>query len=234
MSHIRRHLTFANIVRPIRALDGSVKTIAAGDYQRAVPFVDASDETGGLARSIDVLKQGAAAMDEQRWVKSNVSRLTGRLQGATSLTEFGQHLLSDLVPTLGGGVAAYYVLDNGDGEVLRRVAAYGMADAAETSSVIKVGEGLVGQCAQERRTLTLTKLPPGETVPVEGESSQAGGTATMKDFRAAQQVKVKVVDTSGFCACLDGGAQALVAQRVAAHTDPQRGGVQCSGSAPAT
>ena len=154
-------LTFVNIVRPIRALDDSVKTIAAGDYQKVVPFVGAADETGGLARSIDVLKQGAAAMDEQRWVKSNVSRLTGRLQGATSLTEFGGHLLSDLVPTLGGGVAAYYVLDNGDGEVLRRAAAYGIADVAETPSVIKVGEGLVGQCAQEKRTLTLTNLPPG-------------------------------------------------------------------------
>ena len=56
---------------------------------KAVPFVGATDETGGLARSIDVLKQGAAAMDEQRWVKSNVSRLTGELQGAASLAEFG-------------------------------------------------------------------------------------------------------------------------------------------------
>ena len=46
-----------------------------------MPFVSATDETGGLARSIDVLKQGAAAMDEQRWVKSNVSRLTGRVAG---------------------------------------------------------------------------------------------------------------------------------------------------------
>jgi signal transduction histidine kinase/CheY-like chemotaxis protein/HAMP domain-containing protein len=154
-------VTFRRLVGPIQALDGSVRTIAAGDYRKAVPFVGASDETGGLARSIDVLKQGAAAMDEQRWVKSNVSRLTGRLQGATSLTEFGQRLLSDLVPTLGGGVAAYYVLDNGDGDVLRRVAAYGVADVAETPSVIKVGEGLVGQCAREKRPLTLTNLPPG-------------------------------------------------------------------------
>ncbi len=82
-------LTFRRIVKPIQALEASVKTIAAGDYAKAVPFADATDETGGLARSIDVLKQGAAAMDEQRWVKSNVSRLTGELQGAASLAEFG-------------------------------------------------------------------------------------------------------------------------------------------------
>ena len=78
-------LTFRRIVNPIRALEASVKAIAGGDYAKEVPFTKATDETGGLARSIDVLKQGAAAMDEQRWVKSNASKLTGELQGAASL-----------------------------------------------------------------------------------------------------------------------------------------------------
>ena len=153
-------LTIRRIVKPIRALDTSVKTIAAGDYDKAVPFTDATDETGGLARSVDVLKQGAAAMDEQRWVKASVSRLTGALQGAASLEEFGRRLLSDLVPMLGGGVAGFYVLDDGHSE-LRRVATYGMADESEIPTVIRLGAGLVGQCAQEQRTLSLADLPPG-------------------------------------------------------------------------
>jgi signal transduction histidine kinase/CheY-like chemotaxis protein/CHASE3 domain sensor protein len=153
-------LTFRRIVTPIRALDGSVRRIASGDYDKAVPFTDATDETGGLARSVDILKQGAAAMDEQRWVKANVSRLTGALQGAASLETFGQRLLSDLVPMLGGGVAGFYVLDDGHSE-LRRVATYGMADASDIPMVIPIGAGLVGQCAQERRTLALANLPPG-------------------------------------------------------------------------
>src|SRR5262249_55026393 len=85
-------LTFRRIVRPIRDLEGSVKTIAAGDYGKKIPFTEEADETGGLARSIDILKRGAAAMDEQRWVKSSASKITGELQGAVSLAEFGQKL----------------------------------------------------------------------------------------------------------------------------------------------
>ena len=99
------YLTFRRIVKPIQGLEASVKAIAGGDYTKAVPFTTATDETGGLARSIDVLKQGAAAMDEQRWVKSSAATLTGDLQGAASLAEFGQRLVSGLVPLLGGGVA---------------------------------------------------------------------------------------------------------------------------------
>jgi signal transduction histidine kinase/CheY-like chemotaxis protein/HAMP domain-containing protein len=152
-------LTFRRIVTPIRALESSVQTIAAGDYRQAVPFVRATDETGGLARSIDVLKQGAASMDEQRWVKSNVSRLTGELQGAASLAEFGQRLVSGLVPMLGGGISGFYVFDETLGH-LQRVAAYGLPDSSGAASAIRLGEGLVGQCAQERRVVALTNLPP--------------------------------------------------------------------------
>ena len=152
-------LTLRRIVKPIRALEGSVKTIADGDYTRKVPFTHATDETGGLARSIDVLKQGAAAMDEQRWVKSNAARLTGELQGATSLAEFGQRLVSDLVPLLGGGVAGFYLFEAEAGR-LKRIAAYGLAAGAASVASFGVGEGLVGQCAHERKAVALTNLPP--------------------------------------------------------------------------
>ena len=152
-------LTFRRIIVPIRALDTSVKTIAAGDYAKDVPFTTAKDETGGLARSIAVLKQGAAAMEEQRWVKTNAAKLAGDLQGAATLAEFGQRLLSGLVPLLGGGVAGFYRLEEDAGS-LRRIAAYGLAGSAASADSFRVGEGLVGQCAQERKSVTLTNLPP--------------------------------------------------------------------------
>ncbi len=152
-------VTLRSIVSPIQKLELSVKTIAAGDYAQEVPCTSAVDETGGLARSINVLKQGAAAMEEQRWVKSSVSKITGELQGATSLAEFGQRLLSSLVPLLGGGVAGVYVLEE-NSSCLTRVAGYGLAERASLANMFGLGEGLVGQCARERRAVTLTELPP--------------------------------------------------------------------------
>jgi signal transduction histidine kinase/CheY-like chemotaxis protein len=152
-------LTFRRIVGPIQALDASVRDIAAGQYTREVPFVDATDETGGLARSIEVLKYGAATTDQQRWVKSNVSKLTGELQAAQSLAEFGQRLVSGLMPMLGGGAGGFYVFEKAHGHAVR-VATYGLADNTDKADPIRPGEGLVGQCALERRVVTLTSLPP--------------------------------------------------------------------------
>ena len=159
MTGLLGFLTFRRIVHPIRALEASVKTIAAGDYTKEVPFTKATDETGGLARSIDVLKQGAAAMDGQRWVKSNAAKLTGELQGAASFAEFGQRLVSGLVPMLGGGVAGFYLFEENPGR-LQRIAAYGLAEAAASADSFRLGESLVGQCAQERKAVMLDRLPP--------------------------------------------------------------------------
>jgi signal transduction histidine kinase/DNA-binding response OmpR family regulator/HPt (histidine-containing phosphotransfer) domain-containing protein len=153
-------LTFRRIVGPIHALEGSVRSIADGDYARPVPFVEATDETGGLARSIDVLKRGAAATDQQRWVKSNISKLTGELQAAASLQEFAQGLLSGLIPVLGGGAGGFYVFDQAN-DAVSRVATYGLPASSRTEDTIRLGEGLIGQCAAERRPITLTSLPPG-------------------------------------------------------------------------
>ena len=153
-------LTVRRVIVPIRALDASVKTIAGGDYAKEVPFTTAHDETGGLARSIAILKNGAAAMEEQRWVKTNAAKLAGDLQGAASLAEFGQRLLSGLVPVLGGGVAGLYRFEE-DRSLVRRIAAYGLADSAASADSFRLGEGLVGQSAQDRKSVTLTDLPPG-------------------------------------------------------------------------
>ena len=139
LSALLGFLTFRRIVHPIRALEASVKTIAAGDYAKDVPFTEATDETGGLARSIGVLKQGAAAMHEQRWIKSNIAKLTAQLQGAASHTEFGQQLLSSVVPMLGGGVGGFYLFEENSGR-LRRITAYGLTEAAAASDTFALGE----------------------------------------------------------------------------------------------
>jgi signal transduction histidine kinase/CheY-like chemotaxis protein/CHASE3 domain sensor protein len=151
-------LIFRRIVGPIRALQGAVEAIAGGDFARAVPFTRASDETGELARSIDVLKQGASAMEQQRWVKTNAAQTTAELQSAASLEDFGRRLLGALVPSLGGGVAAFYCVETEPDRILR-VASYGLAKSGG-AELIAPGEGLVGACARERRPVTLSDLPP--------------------------------------------------------------------------
>ena len=115
-------------------------------------------------------------MDEQRWVKSHVSGITADLQVATSLVDFGERLLSGLVPRVGGGVAGFYVFDEESGR-LRRVATYGLPPDAASVEEFGLGEGLIGQCAQDRRPVTLSGLPPDYLRIESGVGSSAPATA---------------------------------------------------------
>ncbi|CAN5512324.1 hypothetical protein BH09SUM1_BH09SUM1_16860 [soil metagenome] len=160
LSGILGLLTFRRIINPIQALQISVDAIASGDYAREAPFTDAKDEIGSLARSVEILKRGGAAAEELRKVKSSAAILTLQLQSATGLAEFGKRLISGLVPELGGGVAAFYSLA-ANPERLQRVASYGLASDAEAADSFKIGEGLVGECARERKPLTIDTLNAG-------------------------------------------------------------------------
>jgi two-component system sensor histidine kinase/response regulator len=202
-------LTFRRIVIPIQALERSVKTVAAGDYLESIPFTGAKDETGGLARSVEVLKQGAAAIEEQRWVKSSASSVVGELQGTSSLDDFGQRFLAGLVPLLGGGVAGLYVLEEGTGR-LRRTAAYGMAPGADAVSTFGLGEGLVGQCARDRTAISLTSVPPEYLRIASGLGAAAPARVSAAPL-LSKDTLVGVVELATFRA-LDSRQEALLAE----------------------
>jgi PAS domain S-box-containing protein len=202
-------LTVRRILKPIQALDRSVKTIAAGDYTKSVPFTEATDETGSLARSIEVLKQGSAEIDEQRWVKSSASALIGELQRARSLADFGERLLAGLMPLLGGGVAGFYVFEEEAGR-LDRAASYGLGAGAPAAVTVGLGEGLVGQCARDRTAITLDSLPP-DYLQIESGVGAGAPTHVLASPLLSKTALMGVVETATFHA-FDSRQRALLAE----------------------
>ena len=195
-SGILGFITVRSIVRRFRRLQESVEAIAGGDYEQAVPFTDAKDETGALANSVDVLKRGAAAMEQQRWVKSNTATVTAGLHGARTFLELGQRLLAALMPTLGGVAAAIYSLDS-KSRKLERIAGYGLGVTADAAQSFAVGEGLVGQCAQSRAPIEATHLPP-DYLRVSSGVGTAAPTQTVVWPLMSQDAIVGVLEIASF------------------------------------
>ena len=207
LSGVLGYTSFRRIVYPIRGLQASVKSIADGNYLEAVPYTKSSDETGELARSIAVLKDGAAQTADQRWIKANVAKITSTLPLTESLSDFGDRLLPALVPTLGCAAAVFYVMDKG-GSFLQRVATFGLAEPERSPEVVAVGQGLVGECARQHMAITLTDLPPdylrlasglGEAPPVQvvaypliAQSDILGGLelASFRKFTSIEQALI--------------------------------------------
>src|SRR5262249_27971751 len=103
---------------------------------------------------------------EQDWLKTNLARVTGMLQGQRDLTTVGQLLLSELTPLAGAQQGVIYRMEAESGTPrLDLLASYCRGAAGEMPGHLEVGQGLVGQCAAEKRKIVITEVP-SSAVPI--------------------------------------------------------------------
>jgi two-component system, sensor histidine kinase and response regulator len=148
------YLLHVDVIRELWSVRDSIRSLAAGQLETTIPFLNRSNEIGEISRSLSTLQQGARARETQAWLKTEVATTTTRLQSADTFSAFSQNLLSRLsecIPLLCG---AFYLADDSTPIRLRRVGTFAH-DSSHPPASYGLGEGLVGQCAVERRALTL-------------------------------------------------------------------------------
>src|SRR5208282_3245345 len=101
---------------------------------------------------------------EQDWLKTNLARFTGMLQGQRDLATVGRMLLSELAPLVSAQQGVIYQM--GGEESTEMVLLSAFAGDGEDGHLrrLKLGEGLVGQCAAEKRRMLISDLPPNTIV----------------------------------------------------------------------
>src|SRR5204862_1107970 len=107
---------------------------------------------------ISNLRETTESNREQDWLKTNLARFTGMLQGQRELSTVGQLLLTELAPLVNAhqGTIYHLAVTHDDAE-LALLSSY--AQATPLAPAIHVGEGLVGQCAAEKRRILLSDVP---------------------------------------------------------------------------
>src|SRR5262249_33496933 len=100
---------------------------------------------------------------EQDWLKTNLARFAGMLQGQRELSTVGRMLLSELSPLIGAHQGTiYHLSESQENRELRLLSSY--ACAGRSIETIRIGEGLVGQCAAEKKRILLNDVSPKFTI----------------------------------------------------------------------
>ncbi len=129
--------------------------------QARVPGVAGTwkDLTDSINEMIVDLRESTQANVEQDWLNTNLARLSGLLQGRRSLEELGRIVLGELAPEIPAQYGALFVAEPGDWDAsLRRISTYGHP-GDNSGERFAPGEGLVGQCAVEKRIVAVDELP---------------------------------------------------------------------------
>ena len=162
------NLLAANLTSQVRAIAEVATAVTKGDLTRSIQ-VDARGEVAELKDNINTmitnLRLTTDVNTEQDWLKTNLARFTNMLQGQRDLTTVGRLLLTELTPLVNAHRGVIYQVQNEDSPQLRLLAAYASDGASPHLQVIQLGQGLIGQCALDKRQRLVADIPE-ETIPV--------------------------------------------------------------------
>lgn len=147
------------VVNPLAHLTQNLTDLIARKEGAAIGYQDDRSEIGEVARSIERYHATVEEADRQRWVKTNLTEIADSLQGAEQPDEFGQRMLSKLVPLVGGGYGAFHLFHEDDGR-FHFASGYGFEQGHGIGNSFARGEGIAGQAAVENKLIVLNDLPP--------------------------------------------------------------------------
>src|SRR5215472_15221340 len=158
------NLLAANLTSQVRAIAEVATAVTQGDFTRSIQ-VETRGEVADLKDNINTmisnLRETTERNREQDWLKTNLARLAGMFQGQRELSTVGQTLLTELCPLVRAHQGMIYRLGGAEekNRELRLLSSY--AHPGRPIEAIPLGEGLVGQCAVEKKRILLEDVPPG-------------------------------------------------------------------------
>ncbi|TFY97527.1 response regulator [Ramlibacter rhizophilus] len=158
------NLLAANLTTQVRAIAEVATAVTKGDLTRSIQVV-AKGEVAELKDNINTmisnLRETTERNREQDWLKTNLARFSSMLQGQRNLFTVGRMLLSELAPLVNAHQGAIYHCGSepGGAEELRLLSSFAHPSGTRLPERIALGDGLVGQCAIERRRIVLSNVP---------------------------------------------------------------------------
>ena len=164
-----------NLTNQVRAIAEVTTAVTKGDLTRSIQ-VEASGEVAELKDYINTminnLRLTTDRNNEQDWLKTNLARFTGMLQGQRDLTTVGRSLLSELAPLVSAQQGVIYQMESEESGTMVLLSAFADSDQDGHPSRLHVGTGLVGQCASEKQRMLITDVP-ANAVPIRSGLFQA-------------------------------------------------------------
>ncbi len=153
----------AQLTSQIRAIGEVATAVTKGDLSRAIE-VEARGEVGELTQNVNEMIQNlrdtTRKNTEQDWLKTNLARFTAMLQGQRDINTVSRLIMSEIAPLVNAQTGALYINDpTAEQPLLRLVASYALSKRRASVRNVPLGEGLVGQCAVEKRRILLTQVP---------------------------------------------------------------------------
>ena len=154
-----------NIIESVQQLNLEIKqtiahaqAITQGDYEQ-----ESLSGQGQLAQvlfeMVQELRHATLKNTQQDWLKTGQMRLNEQTSGEQQLVQLAEKIITFLTPYVEAQVGAFYVLEEAEVPLIKMIASHAYTWRKHSICQFKIGEGLVGQAALERKLIIITEAP---------------------------------------------------------------------------
>jgi len=151
-----------NLTIQVRAISDVAKAVTKGDLTRQIG-VAASGEVASLKDNINEmirnLQDTTLKNTEQNWLKTNLTMFARLMQGQRDLWTVSNLVLAQLAPLISSHQGAFYILDTEENDLTLRLLGSYANQKGDLPETLKLGEGLLGQCAMDRQPIVIENVP---------------------------------------------------------------------------
>ncbi|MEK4028553.1 response regulator [Pseudobacillus sp. FSL P4-0506] len=151
----------------------SVMTEVAFNRSDQLPRIEVTtkDEIGEIALAFNEMaqsleiharqeKQLKNEAEERSWLSTKIAEVAHMYPGIDNLETLAQWFINKVAAISGANYGVFYIKEYEGGlEKLRKIAAYADPHSVIEGESFYLGEGIIGQCAAENRTISLDQVP---------------------------------------------------------------------------
>ncbi|MFE7083493.1 CHASE3 domain-containing protein [Priestia megaterium] len=205
-----------SIVRTIKEVTQTIKSIASskGDVKDRI-IVNTNDEIKELGQATNELLD---SVERREWIQTNLAETVTTYQGVSTIDVLAERFLFTIANVTQSSLGTFYIRQENDKDIqfIRQAAFANSASHKVGRERFVLGQGLIGQCALEKRVRVINDIPAnyrlitsglGEVAPhsiliapilFEGEVIAVMELASLTTFTDLQQDLItQVLDTFG-------------------------------------
>ncbi|KLT15498.1 histidine kinase [Neobacillus vireti] len=148
-----------SIVKTIKQVVKTITHITESEVDLTARIkVNTHDETQELAEAMNKL---LSSLEKQSWVQKSMTEIATMYQGITDIKELTQAFITKLAPLLEATYGVVYLRRSDADGVVEYVksAGYALEDEEHAAASFRLGEGLIGQAALDKRIFLIDQLP---------------------------------------------------------------------------
>ncbi|MEO7989434.1 MAG: GAF domain-containing protein [Chryseolinea sp.] len=159
----------AHSIKNFQHANEFITRISAGDYVAEWTGLNQTNHSlnqinmaGNLVKMREHLKQTKIEEERRNWAVSGVAKFAEIIRNQTNFQTLGDTIISNVVKYTNSNQGSLFVVVNDENKEdvhLQLLSCYAWDKKKHTEKIVYEGQGLVGQCWQEGKSIFLTKVP---------------------------------------------------------------------------